>query len=583
MKLTSIILLLSLNSFAQVSVATIASLRKQTVGGDVTVRGYYKSGDGGGGQFTFDATDSSSDNGGTVVKSDFIHMGRFHRVVPNPQELNILWFGAKPDTITDSRDAIIRCRDALPKTIYLNNQNYFSQGTVIIDRGGFRSSDSIEFHGRVKLLGLGNGIGQRIEAQIWFDAGKGGLYFHQNGSFGTAFSSVENIAIIGRGTQGRLDKHGIFSSARIYITNIYTYNMPGDGVRIDSRYGGQPNLCVIRQLESYYNQGYGISFWGYDANQSSIYDINSHTNGLSNIHDESAHGNIYFAGHLSYAGIRQNWVRGFTKHNNKIYYCCNKNTGIEPGVTVGWDNYWVHSPTQIFDSTQYAKWNPDSTYYDALPIWAGGQVAKNTFYSTYCEGGQPSNWLGQYSIWYSASDGVGVIKSYMNKVEVSEGRYENVSGRGFYKRYLEDKNLYTGITDNEGFVAGSFSGLGRVSAKYNKTDSTLDWYGNGLPVPAWWMPGKPLINHPEYGRDTVASGTIVLGMYGFQASDMTDGGEGNAKKSKKVTIGFATKNPTSGKKYRLNSIFFNIGSDTTIVYWKNPTSPTIFIPIKSGN
>lgn len=66
----------------------------------VFVKGYYSPGDGGGGQFYWDATNTATANGGTIFKPTAITTGRWLRVVDSVY--NILWFGAKRDGTTDN-------------------------------------------------------------------------------------------------------------------------------------------------------------------------------------------------------------------------------------------------------------------------------------------------------------------------------------------------------------------------------------------------------------------------------------------------------------------------------------------------
>lgn len=578
-----VLILFSFPAFGQTIVSDVADLRKIPIVPWAQAQGYYKPFDGNGGIFRYNATEKP-DNGGTVIRSDF--GGVWEREVQSGN-LDIGWFGAKPDTNTDNRQAVIKTINAAQKMLFLNNPNYYSSGNVYANRGVYRMSDSVEIWGTINIIGLGAGTGKFNETQFWFDAGRGGFYFKANSSFGGGFSRMENISITGRGTQGKLTKHGIHSEVRLTLRNCYVFNMPGDGIRFDTRVAGHASLSVVDHCEVYYNQGYGISFFGYDSNQCSVYDINAHTNGLSNIHDESTHGNNYFSGHLSYAGIRQNNVRGFTKHLGKIYYGWNKSKGIEPGVASNWQEYWVHSPIMIFDSTQYNKWNADSTYYDALPIWCNTPIAKNNFWGTYCEGGQGAVALGQYSIWWNPTDGADVVKPWMAKFGITQGRLEQISGTGIYKRDYINTRTYSALTYHEGKVSGSDKpGAGRVAEWYNEND-TADWhFANGLKIPSWWMPGRNLTNHPEYGREKVQGAVIVNGMYGQFFSDITDIGEGNHKLSKKRMFAMGSKAPTATTiEYGAGDFVLNLGTDTTIFGWKciSRGKPGTWVAIKTGN
>lgn len=85
---------------------SIAVLR--TIAGAPTtvyVRGYYSPGDGGGGTFLWNATDSTSDNGGTVIAPNAGGTGRWNRIY-EPGEINVRWFGAYGDNVHDDTTAL---------------------------------------------------------------------------------------------------------------------------------------------------------------------------------------------------------------------------------------------------------------------------------------------------------------------------------------------------------------------------------------------------------------------------------------------------------------------------------------------
>lgn len=89
---------------ANTSVTTIASLRALTdFSNVVNVLGYYAVGDGGGGVFRWDATDTTStDNGGTIItpSSALSSSGRWKRVYEG--EVNARWFGVNPSQLDNT-------------------------------------------------------------------------------------------------------------------------------------------------------------------------------------------------------------------------------------------------------------------------------------------------------------------------------------------------------------------------------------------------------------------------------------------------------------------------------------------------
>lgn len=81
--------------------SSIANLRLIDGTGDnptkVFVDGYTSSGDGGGGEFYWDATSTETDNGGTIIKATAITTGRWKRKLEGP--VNAMWFGTNTATL----------------------------------------------------------------------------------------------------------------------------------------------------------------------------------------------------------------------------------------------------------------------------------------------------------------------------------------------------------------------------------------------------------------------------------------------------------------------------------------------------
>ena len=88
-------------------VATIAALKALNVSTipdkmQVMIGGYYVPGDGGGGQFYYDASANDADNGGTIIAPP-VGTGRWKRIYSG--EVNIKWYGAVDDGTTNASPA----------------------------------------------------------------------------------------------------------------------------------------------------------------------------------------------------------------------------------------------------------------------------------------------------------------------------------------------------------------------------------------------------------------------------------------------------------------------------------------------
>lgn len=85
------------------NIAALKLIEGETDGQPMQLKGYYTAGDGGGGEFYWDATSTETDNGGTIIQATGITTGRWKRLYSG--DLEPIMFGAKYDGTTDDTAA----------------------------------------------------------------------------------------------------------------------------------------------------------------------------------------------------------------------------------------------------------------------------------------------------------------------------------------------------------------------------------------------------------------------------------------------------------------------------------------------
>jgi hypothetical protein len=130
--------------------STVAELKLavgKEQGDKAFVGGYYENGDGGGGDFYWDAVSIEADNGGTIFQVTGTTTGRWKRIYSG--SVSVKWFGAKGDGVTDDTVAINNCIKSfnniyIPKATFMINSPLYvlTKKTYIIDYATFVTSSN---------------------------------------------------------------------------------------------------------------------------------------------------------------------------------------------------------------------------------------------------------------------------------------------------------------------------------------------------------------------------------------------------------------------------------------------------------
>ena len=153
------------------SLAEMLNTHPQVSQAVVTLAGYHRPQDGGGGTFYWDAADTTPEDGGTVIAPEGVKIGRYVRVRES-HYVNVKWFGAKGDGNADDTAAIQAAIYELPET----------GGTVTVPGGTYVISETIRIgegdgvtpsrKNGIKLVGNGTGVGHYTTSQTKFVAVK---------------------------------------------------------------------------------------------------------------------------------------------------------------------------------------------------------------------------------------------------------------------------------------------------------------------------------------------------------------------------------------------------------------------------
>lgn len=162
--------------------------------------GYFAAGDGGGGEFYWDGTSQTGDNGGTIVV--VTGSGRWIRVDTN--QFNVKWFGAKGDNINDDTIAIQTCITTAAKgrIIFFPKGNYKITAQIDLKTGQ-------TYRGEQGDYGTFN---SDTPTRLDFTAASGNIHcLNFDATMGSTGPTIENLA---------LNCGQAFTAIRYYSTNF---------------------------------------------------------------------------------------------------------------------------------------------------------------------------------------------------------------------------------------------------------------------------------------------------------------------------------------------------------------------------
>lgn len=165
------------------SIAVLKGASAPANGTKVVVGGYYADGDGGGGVFYYDASSSTADDGGCII-APTAGSGRWKRIYSGA--VNVKWFGAKGDGVTDDTAALAAA--IAPSS---------TRRAMFLPMGKYRITSALNLTNRFgpyTIMGEGqtlDGIGSIIYAET-----SGGVAIDCTGS---SHTEITNLSIVAYG------------------------------------------------------------------------------------------------------------------------------------------------------------------------------------------------------------------------------------------------------------------------------------------------------------------------------------------------------------------------------------------------
>ena len=137
---------LAIDAVASTATDSLYDYTGTSNGDQASVAGYYVPGDGGGGMFYWNSTSTDADDAGvTILPTGHVGAGRWKRIISD--NINVRWFGAKGDGVTDDYSSIqasctaaasLKASVAFYKGTYLHNSRIKAENGVrgILGFGG---------------------------------------------------------------------------------------------------------------------------------------------------------------------------------------------------------------------------------------------------------------------------------------------------------------------------------------------------------------------------------------------------------------------------------------------------------------
>lgn len=579
-----ILFIISIKSFGQATdsvVENVSQLRNKKSLHDrfITTAGVNSINDGGGGSWIYNENSTKKDNTGTVVKPKNVSgPGAWERVITN-RTINAKWFGISAKG-GDNRSKII---DALSAAARMSNEfsNTYDYGTLYIpaDSGYYYMSDSISFPGNIHIIG-DYGHYPTYGTRLKFATNKPGFIARWNPATYTGVRAwrMDNIMIDKDNPYGDTSSApGIWTNIRCELNNVAVWYFGGNGIEINTQYGGNANSSIINDCQVVGNKKNGIFFRGLESSNCYVTNLFAVYNGYWGSQDSGFLGNNFYNLHTEQNGVRWDITDNSCYYGGQAYYCSRNNIGIEPTVTPGWENYWYRASGGVYGGA----WTNVRQFKGAGAFADDGTVHYSTYVGCYTEGDEGPAILSPGSIVFGGNMGAGFAGGIKAAVHASASQ-----------GYLLVRGLGVKVTDDPHNQDAHFRT--NVSMDVNDGFTVQIWRNGSVSFDADTLTGTAKI----YGNRTLNNTALEFTGLNFDMRKFNWNERGNSPTVPIVSSRLGFRSISSPERIRMvyadsvapaevlnyhgkGDFILNNGQDTTIIGWK--VIGKEWVPIYSAN
>lgn len=403
--------------------------------------------------------------------------------------VSVKWFGAQSDFVsfaspgTDNHGPFTKAIESIKNTLSASGFYNYS-GSVLIpqpqnDNGGYFVGSTITIDRVVDVYSE-----TRDHTLLWFPSSTKAFILNapdQTGPVvkGGRYITIRNLDIYSQG--GSYD--GVTNGIEIHTTckmeGVNVEGFQNNGFHI---YAAMPtnncNLFHLTWCRAAGNKNNGFYVDGPDANAGTFYLCDATGNNQVGFYDSSFLGNTYVGCHAAANGLAASNL-GFVSNGGNYYVAYNTNTNIEPGVTSGWESYWIQTDGSF---GYYNVWNNATTYLPTSPFKCEGLNNSSLFLGCYSEDGQAYAQNDARGIFIGNTTAMGLDASVAPKISARNGYLEFYNWQTSpreednHSHYQHDKTGYRYVDDTYTFnFFKHYSASHILAANYNNVTDYMYW------------------------------------------------------------------------------------------------------------